>query len=111
MADQLELPLVLPPIVAAESRPTIGERFEAFHAANPHVYRLLVQLARAMHAKRGRVGMKACWERLRWEYSVRVEGDDWARLNNDFTSRYARLIAETCPDLADAFEVRALRAA
>lgn len=112
MADQLALPLFLAPIVALpRCRQTIDERFRAFHAANPHVFDLLVILARRMTARGGRVGIKACWERLRWEYRERVEGDDWAWLNNDYTSRYARLIAETCPDLADAFEVRALRAA
>ncbi len=110
MADQLALDLSLPPIVTPESRPTIAETFEAFHAANPHAYELLVRLAREMYARRGRVGIKACFERLRWEYAIRTEGDE-RKLNNNLTSRYARLIAEMCPDLADAFEVRALRAA
>ena len=112
MADQLALPLFLAPIVALpRRRQTIDERFRAFHAANPHVFDLLVILARRMRARGGRVGIKACWERLRWEYRERVEGDQWARLNNSLTSRYARLITERCPDLVDVIETRELRAA
>ena len=33
------------------------------------------------------------------------------KLNNDFTSRYARLIMQQEPDLEDFFEVRVLRSA
>jgi len=107
---QLDLELDLPAIIEPDRKPSIHERFIAFHAANPHVCRLLIQLAREMHARRKRVGIKACWERLRWEYALRTEGDD-RKLNNNYTSRYARLIAGACPDLADAFETRKLRAA
>ena len=57
-----------------------------------------------------RVGVKALFERLRWSYNRATVGDSW-RLNNSYTSRYARLIAAERPDLAPLFETRKLRAA
>jgi hypothetical protein len=94
-------------------QPTIDEAFRAFHAANPWVYAALVKLARqAVKDGHKRVGMKMLWEVLRWEWtrqSVTTDGE-W-RMNNSFTSRYARLIAANEADLVDVFETRALRAA
>jgi hypothetical protein len=89
---------------------TIDERFTAFHAANPHVYRNLVALARDLHRPGRRIGMKMLFEVLRWQH-LRTTGDQGFALNNDLTSRYARLIAAREADLADAFETRVLRAA
>lgn len=87
---------------------TIEERFQAFHAAHPFVFDALVRLAREAKA-RGcrRIGAKALWERARWDLWLEVGGEPY-RLNNDFTSRYARLIADTHPELAPLFEFRAL---
>ena len=90
---------------------TIEQRFWDFHEANPNVYYALVSLARqAREAGKKRVGIAMLWERMRWELWVRTHGDDY-RLNNNFRSRYARLIAAQEPDLADVFETRKLRAA
>jgi hypothetical protein len=90
---------------------TIGEAFTAFHEANGWVYDALVTLARRWTATgRTRIGIKALFEVLRWEWSLATTGDTF-RLNNSWTSRYARLIAAQEPDLADVFETRELRAA
>jgi hypothetical protein len=89
---------------------TIDARFAAFHAENPHVYVLLVRLA--LDAKqRGatKIGAKALMERARWDLALETRGYPY-KLNNDFTSRYARLIADTCPDLAPMFSFRRLAA-
>ena len=64
----------------------------------------------ARRAGKTRVGIKALWERMRWDFFVTNRNDDF-KLNNDFTSRYARLIAQNEPDLVGMFEVRRLRAA
>jgi hypothetical protein len=91
--------------------PTIDAQFIEFHRTNPHVYLTLVRFAReARCAGQARIGIKALWERMRWELFVTKRDDDF-KLNNNFTSRYARLIAQNESDLASLFEIRRLRAA
>ena len=89
----------------------IQRRFLAFHAENPFVYEKLVELARRAFA-RGlrRYGIRRIWEVMRWEIAMDVQRDGEFRLNDHFHSRYARLIMEREPDLADFFETRMLRA-
>lgn len=92
--------------------PSIQERFEAFHRANPQVAMLLVRFAREAHAAgRSRIGIGALWERLRWYSSVETVNGEPFKLNDNFRSRYARLLAEENPELAHLFETRKLRAA
>lgn len=108
-----DLPLDLGDFIIPTPDPTltIQQRFEQFHAANPWVLTALIALAESAKAHgEQRVGVKALFERLRWSYARATVGDTW-RLNNTWTSRYARLIAEQRPDLADLFETRKLRAA
>lgn len=90
--------------------PTLAERFAKFHAAHPEVYRELVKLARQWKAAgNDRCGIKALWERLRWEMGMRCsDGTDY-KLNNSYVSRFGRLIASQEPDLAELFNFRELR--
>jgi hypothetical protein len=91
---------------------TIEQRFQSFHSQNPQVYEALVALAHQAKAHgKTRVGIKALWERMRWDLWLQTDSDEEFTLNNSFTSRYARLIAQREPDLADLFEFRRLRAA
>lgn len=103
---QLRLPgLVQPEASAAQ---TLDERFAAFHAANPHVLDALEQLALDLVRRgRRRIGVGMLFEVLRWS-SLRTDGDEY-RLNNSYRSRYARLLAASNADLAEAFEMRELR--
>ena len=91
---------------------TIQERFLRFHADNPHVYDHLVRIIREAQAGGvERLGIGMLWEVLRWKVllrTVRVEGD--FKLNDHYRSRYARMIMQNEPDLADIFETRGLRA-
>lgn len=88
---------------------SLDDRFWAFHQANPHVYRALVALARQLkQAGRRRFGIKALFERLRFEAALQTWGDEF-RLNNNYHSRYARLIMRQEPDLAGFFETRELQ--
>lgn len=88
---------------------TIEHDFRDFHAQNPEVYDRLVELARQWKLRRGnaKLGIKMLWEVLRWETALHTRGDDF-RLNNNFTSYYARLIMEREPDLEGVFELRRL---
>lgn len=108
--EQLELPIeefVDPEHHADE---TIQQRFDAFHRANPWVYEALVILVRDWVASgRTRAGMKQFIEVIRWEHGRRTDGDSF-RLNNNHTSRYARLLVEHHPEWAEVFQLRELRA-
>ncbi|MEU7640959.1 hypothetical protein AB0C11_33660 [Streptomyces sp. NPDC039016] len=88
---------------------TIQAQFEAFHRLNPWVLTALERLT-TDYLGRGatRVGIGMLFEVLRWRYARATEGGEF-RLNNNFRSRYVRLLIERHPEWAPAFEVRALR--
>ena len=101
-----------PTSVLSTTRDTIAERFRQFHHDNPHVFRFLVRLTREQYLRgRQRFGVKAMWEHLRWHVylgTVTVKGE--YKLNNNFTSRYVRLLVEEHPAYRGLFERRRLRA-
>lgn len=95
--------------VTYEEEESISGRFRKFHAANPHVYANLHQLAlSARRAGQQRGGMKAFFEILR--YTTLVTTGESFKLNNNFTALYARLMMQQEPELRGFFEVRGRRA-
>jgi hypothetical protein len=82
-------------------------RFEAFHRANPHVYRLLDRLAHDWIASTGRhkLGIGALFERARWELALQTTDPDF-KLNNDYRAFYARLLMLNHPELRGLFDLR-----
>jgi hypothetical protein len=85
----------------------IDAAFAAFHRENPDVYDELVRLARtAKERGRSRMSMRMLWEVLRYQRTLQIKGDGEYRLNNNYTSRYARLIMDREPDLEGMFELR-----
>ncbi len=90
----------------------IDQAFMLFHTSNPHVYNTLVEEARKLRRMGWkRIGMKFLYERARWILtmkSVIPENMEPYKLNNNYTSRYARLIMEQEPDLNKFFEIRKL---
>lgn len=99
----------------------IDVAFYQFHQHNPKVYELLVKFARqAKAAGRKKFGMKMLFERVRWFEFVETKDSTGFRLNNNYTSRYARLMdkqercstdCEGCDDtncLVGLFETREL---
>ena len=92
---------------------SIQEAFEAFHVKHPEVYTGLVRLARqGIAANRSRLGIGQLFEVLRWSWRIAglPDEDEAWKLNNNYRSRYARLIMEQEPDLDDIFETRELTA-
>lgn len=87
---------------------TPAEKFQAFHNANPHIYRQLESLAQEMvNRGRTRIGIRMLWETLRWNYSVSVVSDDAiAKLNNNHTPFYARMLLDVHPDWTGLFQLR-----
>lgn len=88
---------------------SIDERFRKFHEQNPQVLIRLVALAHeAMDRGKRRIGAKTLVEVARWHVWLETEGDEF-RINNSFTSRYARLLVELHPEFEGLFEIRELR--
>ncbi|WP_438491910.1 hypothetical protein [Streptomyces asiaticus] len=111
MYRQTELPLEIagPAYTRPRSEPTIDERFEDFHAAHPWILEALELLtARWIEAGGGRIGVKALFEQLRWSSPDASSGNPF-RLNNNFTSHYARLLCARHPEWAGVFQLRSLR--
>ena len=48
------------------------------------------------------------YEVLRWRHFMRTKDDSGWKLNNSYRSRYARMLAENEPRLANVFEMRRL---
>lgn len=86
---------------------TIAQRFEQFHAENPHVYTTLVRLAREWIVQTGqhKLAIATLFERARWDIVISTNDPEF-RLNNNFRAFYARLMMSQEPDLAGLFEVR-----
>lgn len=58
-----------------------------------------------------KIGIGHMFEVLRWEYHRRTKGDkDDFKLNNNYRSRYARLIVQLHPDIGEMLELRELKA-
>lgn len=85
-----------------------AEAAEQFHRQNPHVYRLMRDLAfKLLVAGHRRWGAKALWETLRYEMAISTDADvrDFT-LNNNHVSWYARQLMANEPELTDFFETR-----
>ena len=109
-----QLALDLAPLAEPDYEPdlTIQQRFDAWVDANPWVVTAMETLVADWLTTHSRVGIKQMFEVLRWEYGRRFAHDDQGfRVNNDFTSRMARLLLDRHPEWAAAIETRALRAA
>ena len=109
MSEQPDLFGSIDPLVEIGKHESIQDAFEEFRRLNPHVYRELVRAARrAKSLGRKKIGIKMLFEVMRWNYFIQTEGDEF-KLNNNFTSRYARLIEDENPDLEGIFETRCLK--
>ena len=91
----------------------IDKRFIRFHEENPHVYSTLVQEAVKLRGQGWKhFGLKCLYERARWLITMKTRiPDDMEpyKLNNNYTSRYARLIMKQEPDLKGFFRLRKLK--
>jgi hypothetical protein len=101
---QLELPFAEP-----DDR-TIAARFAEFDAANPRVYTLFVRFAREVRRARPRYSADAILHRIRWEIALTTVSDDGFKINNVYSSRYARKLMKEFPDeFGGFFQLRKLR--
>jgi hypothetical protein len=87
-------------------RDALYRRARLFHEANPAVFAKLVEYAReAKEAGKRRIGIAACFERLRWFSEVETKGDAF-KLNNNARAFYSRLLMAEVPELRGFFVTR-----
>ena len=93
-----------------QRRGTIDRQFEDFHHGNPHIFESLRHMALDLKA-RGvtHYGIATLFEVLRWQSDMQTN-DEPFKLNNNYRSRYARLLMKREPRLAGFFSLRELRA-
>jgi hypothetical protein len=89
-------------------KPTIQERFDIFHATNPHVYRMLLEKAEQIR-QRGwtKASIQMLIEVLRWSRMMtdRPENEEF-KIPNEFAACYSRLLIRLNPELDGFFELR-----
>lgn len=76
----------------SDLNPSIVRKFWKYHSANPAVFELFRKFSNELkRSGRKHYGAKAVMERIRWHFAVETVGDDF-KLNNNYTSCYARLM-------------------
>lgn len=94
-----------------EEAQTIEEKFQKFHQENPQVYRQLEKMSwQLLNAGQRKVGIGMLFEVMRWRSMLRTTGDEY-KLNNNYRSRYVRLLIDNNPEFESLFETRQLHSA
>lgn len=89
---------------------TINSDFTAFDQAHPEIYELFCRYAlNLIRAGRRRYSADAILHVIRYQQVVRKEGEELYKINNNFTSRYARKFIQDNPKYYGFFEFRSLR--
>lgn len=88
---------------------TLQEKFELYHAANPHVYKLFEKYARrARNAGFVRYSANSIFEVIRWHLNIDTVGEIY-KMNNNYRAFYARKFMEENPAYRGFFEIRKQR--
>jgi ABC-type proline/glycine betaine transport system substrate-binding protein len=93
---------------------TIQEAFEKFDARNPKIYELFKKFTfQIIEKRKGKANKKTSAKliinRIRWEIYLETLNDDGYRINDAWSSRYARKFIQEHPEHADVFNFRLLR--
>jgi hypothetical protein len=92
-------------------RRTIDARFDAFDERNPWVWQLFERHAlRLIQRGRRHFSSDAILHVIRYEVAANTNSDDGFKINNDFSSRYARKFVQAHPEHAEFFATRRLSA-
>ena len=90
---------------------TIQEKFEEFHENNPEVYQKFIKYANQIRDMGyEKYSAKQVVGRVRWHFQFEVKDkSDKYKINDAFTSRYARLYNDDFPSMIPFFEFRRIR--
>lgn len=84
-------------------------QFERFDAANPQVYEEIVRRARQMKVRGYRhYGMHTILHVIRWHTDMKTAGEPF-KINNNYSSRYARKLISEYPEFEGFFSTRTLK--
>jgi hypothetical protein len=110
MIEALDAQAAMPAMVEVSESASAGElKFWKFHCNNPQVYAALRHFSLQMKkAGRRKYGMKAIAERVRFHFDLTTD-DAQFKFNNNYTSRYARLLMKQVPELQGFFDMRELK--
>jgi len=87
----------------------LDKKFEEYHAANPHVFDSFRKAAYKLKAAgREHFGAKCIMEYIRFQTAVSGADFDGFKINNNFTSRYVRLLEHEDPEFIGFFQKRAI---
>ena len=88
-------------------------QFWRFHYTNPHVYELFKKYAyEVMRSGHRHYGTNAIINRMRWHMDIETldsNGNDNFKINNNYASRYSRLLALNEPMFRGFFRNRKLK--
>ena len=88
----------------------IDENFKKFHQDNPRIFELFhLYATQTKEAGHKRYSAKTIIERIRWHVNVETRTDDEFKINNNYTSRYSRLLEQTYPEFQGFLYKRKLR--
>ena len=96
-----------------EAKESIQERFERFDAQHPEIYQEFRHIAQDL-LRRGRkhYGSKAILEVIRYHRILSGKSErEVFKINNNYSSRYARKLVDEDERFADFFELRELKSA
>lgn len=97
----------LPLFDRAADRGTIDERFAQFDIDNPWVWRAFETRAfELIRAGRTHYSADGILHTVRFHHALTTKSDDGFKINNDFSSRYARKWARLHPEHAEFFHYR-----
>jgi len=85
-------------------------KFEEYHKNNPQVFDLFEKFAKKIRTIGYKnFGAKAIMERVRWEMIVSNTNNEPFKINNNYTSRYVRLLEDKDNSFEGFFRKRQLR--
>lgn len=89
---------------------SIDLAFQEFNKQNPRVWETFQeQCLRAIRLGKIKISAKQLIGYIRWDVALKTNADDGFKINDAFTSRYARYFAEKYPQYQDIFNYRELR--
>jgi hypothetical protein len=89
----------------------IQEQFERFHALHPEIYAEFRQIAlKLLQHGRSHYGSKAIFEVIRYHRALSGKGEtELFKINNNYSSRYARKLMDEDERFCGFFEIREIR--
>ena len=84
------------------------EAFKHYHEQNPQIYKMFCKFAEQAARRRDHYSAKAIMERIRWETMISDDQPDF-KIDNTWTSHYARKYMKDHPEHDGFFELRIKR--